>query len=227
MAISYESLLSEVLPMVAGCSDTLAENAIRSAAIEFCERTSAYQSELDAITTISNIYEYDLEPPTGTTVHKILWVTHDGQDLEPLTTTLLEQRVPRWRTDNGLPVYFVQPTASLIWLVPIPSAQVVNSTIIRAVLKPTHTSTTCDESIMDEYRDAIVNGALFRLLRIPGKDWSDLQGAQLYSSLFESVVITAERRGRQADEGVARRVVYGGVGGFGSRRRNRYGRERG
>lgn len=227
MAISYETLLPEVLPMVAGCSDALAENAIRSAAIEFCERTSAYQLELDAITTISNIYEYDLEPPTGTTVHKILWVTHDGQDLEPLTTTLLEQRVPRWRTDNGLPVYFVKPTASLIWLVPIPSAKVVNSTIIRAVLKPTHTSTTCDESIMDEYRDAIVNGALFRLLRIPGKDWSDLQGAQLYSILFESVVVTAERRGRQADEGVARRVVYGGVGGFGSRRRNRYGRERG
>ena len=227
MAISYESLLPEVLPMVAGCSDTLAENAIRSAAIEFCERTSAYQLELEPITTISNIYEYDLEPPTGTTVHKILWVTHDGQDLEPLTTTLLEQRVPRWRTDNGLPVYFVKPTASLIWLVPIPSAQLVNSTIIRVVLKPTHTSTMSDESIMDEYRDAIVNGALFRLLRIPGKDWSDLQGAQLYSSLFESVVITAERRGRQADEGVARRVVYGGVGGFGSRRRNRYGRERG
>ena len=227
MAISYESLLPEVLPMVAGCSDTLAENAIRSAAIEFCERTSAYQLELEPITTISNIYEYDLEPPTGTTVHKILWVTHDGQDLEPLTTTLLEQRVPRWRTDNGLPVYFVKPTASLIWLVPIPIAQLVNSTIIRVVLKPTHTSTMSDESIMDEYRDAIVNGALFRLLRIPGKDWSDLQGAQLYSSLFESVVITAERRGRQADEGVARRVVYGGVGGFGSRRRNRYGRERG
>jgi|TARA_B110000444_G_scaffold260900_1_gene309835 hypothetical protein len=225
MTISYESLLPEVLPMVVGCTDTLVENSIRSSVIEFCERTSAYQQELDPLTTILNVYEYDLEPPTGTTVHKVLWVTHDGEDLEPTTTTLLEQRVPRWRSDNGTPAYFVQQSSSLIWLVPTPSSKLANSTIIRAVLKPTHTSSSCDDGVMNDYRDTIVNGALNRLLRIPNKDWTDLNGAQYYGALFNQGVEDAERRARNADTGVRRRVRYGGIGR--SRLRNQYGRERG
>jgi hypothetical protein len=229
MAVAYETLLPDILPVVAGCTDTLVEDTIRAAVIEFCERTGAYQAELDPITTVSSIYEYDLEPPTGTKVHKIMGAVFEGDDLEPVSSNVLEQRKPNWRNaaQFGQPEYYIQQSASLFWLVPVPNTLSVNSTIIRAQLKPTYSSTTCDEKIMDEYRDTIVNGALFRLLRMPGKDWSDLQGAQLYSNLFEAVVITAERRARHADEGVARRVVYKGVGRFGSGRRNRYGRERG
>ena len=80
MAISYESLLPSILPIVSGCPDTLVENNIRSAVIELCEKASVYQAELDPLTTVGNIYEYDLEPPSGTTVQKILWITHQGKD---------------------------------------------------------------------------------------------------------------------------------------------------
>lgn len=229
MAVAFEALLPEILPMVDGCPDTLVETTIRSAAIEFCERTGAYQSELDPITTVANIYEYDLEAPTGTTIHKIMWVTFDGKDLEPISTALLEQRKPKWRESGygGDPEYYIKQSKSIFWMVPVPSATAASSTIVRAQLKPTHSSNTCDEQIMDEHRDSIVNGALFRLLRMPGKAWSDIQGAQIYASLFENAVVEAERRARHADEGVARRVVYRGAGRFGSRRRNRYGSERG
>ena len=229
MAISYETLLPEVLPMVPGCPDTLIESNIRSAAIEFCERTGAYQAELDPVTTVANVYEYDLEAPNGTAVHKIMWATFDGKDIEPISTNLLEQRLPKWRDSDhfGTPEYYVQQSTALVWLVPTPNVTMVSSTIIRAQLKPTHTSTACDESIMNEYRDAIVNGTLFRLLRMPSRDWSDLSGAQIYGSLFADAITKAERRARHADEGVARRVNYGGVGGAWKTRRNRYGRERG
>ena len=84
MAISFETLLPEILPMVPGCPDTLIENNIRSAVIELCERAGVYQAELDPVTTVSNIYEYDLEAPTGTSVRKVLWVTHLGKDLNQL-----------------------------------------------------------------------------------------------------------------------------------------------
>jgi hypothetical protein len=229
MAVAYETLLPEILPMVDGCPDTLVENTIRSAAIEFCERTGAYQAELDPVTTVSNIYEYDLEAPSGTIVHKVMWVTYEGTDLEPISTTLLEQRKPKWRDSDyyGEPEYYVQQSSSTFWLVPVPNTTVASSTVIRAQLKPSHSSTTCDEQIMDEYRDSVVNGTLFRLLRMPGKAWSDLQGAQIYASLFENAIVEAERRARHADEGVTRRVVYRGAGSFVSGRRNRYGRERG
>jgi len=78
---------------------------------------------------------------------------------------------------------------------------------------------------MNDFRDTIINGALNRLLRIPNKDWTDLNGAQYYGTLFNQGVDEAERRARNADTGVRRRVMYGGIGR--SRLRNRYGRERG
>jgi len=224
MAISYEALLPDILPMVPGCPDSLIKNNIRSAVIELCERASVYQAELDPLTTVGNIYEYDLEAPSGTAVQKILWITHEGKDLEPLTSTLLEQRIPKWREGNGVPEYYVQQGSALVWLAPIPTATGVSSTIVRAVLKPTHTSSACDDGVMNDYRDTIINGALFRLLRIPNKEWTDFQGASVYGSLFNEGTMIAERKARGADTGVARRVRYGGTTGAWRTRRRHYGR---
>lgn len=199
--------------MVAGCPDTLVENNIRAAVIEFCEKTGAYQAELDPVTTVGGIYEYDLDAPSQTSVHKIMWASHQGKDLEPISTTLLEQRVPKWRdADNRTtPKYFVKQSPSTVWLVPVPNVTEASSTIFRVQLKPTHTSTACDDAIMSDYRDTIINGALFRLLRIPNKDWSDLSGAQIYAAAFAEGIRNAELRAKQADTAVARKVTYGGL----------------
>src|SRR6056300_421510 len=137
MAIAYETLLPEIIPMVPGCPDTLIENNIRSAVIELCEKTGVYQLELDPITTISGIFEYEFEPPRGTAVQKVMWVVHDGKDLEPITSWLLEQRKPGWRDDDnrGTPEYFVKLTQSTFWMVPVPEATKPSSTIVRVQLK--------------------------------------------------------------------------------------------
>ena len=223
MAITYEALLPEILPMVPGCPDTLIESNIRAAVIELCERANVYQVELDPLTTVSGIFEYDLETPQDTSVRRILWATHKGKDLEPLTTTLLEQRLPKWREESGVPEYFVQKTSETFLVAPIPAATLVGSTIVRAVLRPTHTSTACDNDVMNDYRDTIVNGTLFRLLRVPNKDWSDLQSASVYGQLFNQGVTDAERRSRNADTAVRRSVRYGGTSGAWRTRRRRYG----
>lgn len=225
MAIAYETLLPEIIPMVPGCPDTLIENTIRSAVIELCEKTGVYQLELDPVTTVANTFEYDLEPPSGTVVHKILWVVHDGKDLEPISTSLLEQRLPNWRdSDNaGTPEYFVKQGQSLFWMVPVPQSTKSSSTILRVELKPTHRSTTCDDNVMNDYHDTIINGALFRLLRLPSKEWTDYTGAQVYGSLFNEGLVAAERRARHADTGVARKTKYGGLYTRTANKRNRYG----
>jgi hypothetical protein len=223
MAIPYEALLPEILPMVPGCPDTLVENTIRSAVIEFCQKTEAYQLELDPVTTVKNIYEYDLEAPNGTTVEKILWITHKGKDLEPITSTLLEQRLPNWRQSAGVPLYYIQQSSGLVHVAPIPTSTDVGSTIVKAVLKPTYNSASCDDDVMNNYRDTIINGTLFRLLRMPNKEWADLSAAGVYGQLFNQGVETAERRARQGDTAVSRKVKYGGQSGAWRTRGRRYG----
>tara|TARA_B100000214_G_scaffold164024_1_gene117588 strand:+ start:981 stop:1667 length:687 start_codon:yes stop_codon:yes gene_type:complete len=224
---TYESLLPDIIPMVQNCPDSLIESNIRSAVIELCEKAGVYQAELDPITTVSGIYEYDLEPPTDTAVHKIMWVLYNGDALEPISTTLLEERKPKWReaSYHSTPEYYVKQSRSLFYLVPVPNETTANSTRLRVQLKPLHTSTSCNDDIMDDYREAIVNGTLFRLLRMPSRDWTDFQGADVYRSLYNVGLVEAERRAQQSDTGVARKVRYGGPFLPLNRRRNRYGRE--
>jgi len=224
MATLYESLLPEIIPMVPGCPDTLIENNIRSAVIELCEKAPVLQAELDPVTTRVGTFEYDLEPPTDTVAHKIMWAVYNGNDLEPISTNLLEQRKPGWRdaANRGNPEYFVKVSQSLFWLVPVPNVTKVSSTVLRVQLKPTQTSLSADDELMSDYRDTIVNGALFRLLRLPSKEWTDLSGASVYGSIFNEGIAAADRRARHADVGIARKVAYGGVYAPFSKRRNRY-----
>ena len=65
---SYSSLVKEVLPYVPFCPDSLVEQNLRSATIEFCERSKAYILDMDAFNTISGVYEYDFDrkPPSLT-----------------------------------------------------------------------------------------------------------------------------------------------------------------
>ena len=130
-SINYEDLLSEIIPMVPGCTDTLIERSIRSAVIELCEKAEVYQYELDPITTVSGTYEYDFEVPNGTAVHKILWVTYDGDDLESISSSLLEEREPKWRDSNyyGTPIYYIKQSQAVFWLAPVPDVTKTNSVI--------------------------------------------------------------------------------------------------
>jgi hypothetical protein len=211
MAIQYEALFPEVLPHVAGCLDSIAENAIRSATIDLCERAGVYRKELDPLSSIAGTFSYDFDTPIGTTVHRVEWITYDGEELEPISSTLLEQRIRKWREETGQPEYYVQQSSSTFYLAPVPSSSVSLGIQIRAVLKPTHNSSACDNDVMNNYRDTIVNGALFRLLRMPNVEWSDMGAAGVYSNLFMEGVERAEQDARGANVGVYRKVKYGGI----------------
>ncbi len=218
---TFESLLPDVLPSVYGCSDPVAISAIRSAAIDFCVKSEVYQQELDPVTTVAKIFEYDLEPPKNTVVHKILWAIFDGEKLEPLSTGLLEQRLPDWRdkANAGIPKYFVQQSQTIFYLAPMPSTTKVESVILRAVLKPTAAATVLDDEVVNNHKDAIVNGALFRLLRTPAKDWTDFQAAQMYAALYGQGIEDAKLEARAANAPIARSVKYGGYHTSPTRRR--------
>jgi len=213
MAIPYTRLLPDVLTVVPGCPDMLAESNIRAAVIEFCEKSEAYRAEFDPINVVAKQHEYEVDTPIATTVHRLDWVKYDGFDLEPVSSSLLEQRLGDWRKDTGTPAYFVQQSSSALVIAPRPAKNVDAGLRIKAVLKPTHTSNACDDDLMNNYRDGILSGVLYRLLRMPNKDWTDLSAAGLYGSLFNESIARATEIARSANTGIARKVRYGGIGG--------------
>ena len=226
---SFESFMKDVLPYVPGCPDTMVENALRSSTIELCEKAAVYTKELDAISTVSGIYEYEFNQPAGTKVDKILWAMYDGKDLEAITPRGLAAQRPKWRdgTNNATPEHFLQISPELFWLIPIPDTTKTDGVIMNVSLKPSRSSNNILTQVADDYRDGIIFGALYRLLRMPARDWSDPMAAADYAGLFRQTVQDAEIKARRADIGVGRKVVYSGVGVPPVRRYRRYGSEKG
>ena len=222
---TFDGLVKEVLPYVPGCPDSLVLNNLRSATIDLCEKSKAYVCDLDAITTVSGVFEYEFDQPTGTDVHQVLWMTYDGNDLDPITPRSLELNYPDWRDRSAIPQVYLQKDVNTFWLVPVPNSTISNGVLASVALKPKRTSNNIDTKFSDSYRDGIIYGALHRLLRIPNRDWTDIGSANNYFSLFSEEVRQAELKGRGGDLGVPRKVHYKGVGLNPRKRYRRYGKE--
>jgi len=219
---TYTSLVKEILPYVPLCPDALVEQHIRAATIEFCERSKAYILDMDPFNTTAGVYEYDFDIPVATEVHQVLYMTHDGNDMDPISPRSLELNYPDWRNRTGSPHVYLQKSSSLFWIVPVPSGS--KEVIASVALKPTRTSNNIDSTVSNQYRDAIIYGALYRLLRMPGREWTDVGAAREYLAQFNNEITQAELRARGGDLGVKRTVKYKGVGKP-RRRYGRYGRE--
>ena len=222
---SFDSLIKDILPFVPNCPDSLIESTLRSATIEFAERSKAYVFDLDPITSISGVYEYEFDQPSGTDVHQILWMTYDGDDLDPISPRSLELNYSDWRNKTSVPQVYLQKTPNTFWVVPVPGSAVNNGIQLSVALKPSRTTNNIDTTFSNSYRDGIVYGALYRLLRIPAKDWTDLRAASDYLSLFNQEIVQAELKARGGDLGVKRTVKYRGAGLSPRKRYKKYGSE--
>tara|TARA_R100000234_G_scaffold119044_2_gene100959 strand:+ start:190 stop:864 length:675 start_codon:yes stop_codon:yes gene_type:complete len=219
---NFSSLVKEILPYVPMCPDTLVESNLRSTTIELCERSKAYIHDMDPFTTVSGVYEYDFDIPVGTAVHQILYMTHDGRDMDPISPRSLEYNYPDWRDRTGQPHVYLQKSPTTFWLVPVPSGG--KEIIMSLALKPTRTSNNIDTTFSNDYRDGIIYGTLYRLLRMPSREWTDINAAREYLLQFNQEIQQAELRARGGDLGVKRTVRYKGIGKP-RRRYGRYGKE--
>ena len=222
---SFDSLVKDILPYVPNCPDSLIESTLRSACIEFAERSKAYVYDLDPITSISGVYEYEFDQPSGTDVHAILWMTYDGDDLDPISPRSLELNYSDWRNKTSVPQVYLQKNPSTFWVIPVPGSAVTNGIQVSVALKPSRTTSNIDTTFSNSYRDGIVYGTLYRLMRIPAKDWTDPAAAADYLGLFNQEIVQAELKARGGDLGVKRTVKYRGAGLSPRKRYKKYGSE--
>ena len=187
---SFDSLVKDILPYVPNCPDSLIESTLRSACIEFAERSKAY------------VY-----------------------DLDPISPRSLELNYSDWRNKTSVPQVYLQKTPDAFWVIPIPGSAVANGIQLSVALKPSRTTSNIDTTFSNSYRDGIVYGTLYRLMRIPAKDWTDPAAAADYLGLFNQEIVQAELKARGGDLGVKRTVKYSGAGLSPRKRYKKYGSE--
>lgn len=151
------------------------------------------------------------------TVESLRW-HESGRDIPFMTHDQLQDLDPRWRERTGSEVRAwtheiandttIVPPADpssynvlAVRLVPIPEVLVANAVDARIVIT-THTYSELfnavdtqrvyvPENLFHRYRDVWVRGALARLLRMGGRDWTDKTQAREYQQWFENDIIGA------------------------------------
>lgn len=161
------------------------------------------------------------ELPANTRIKRIDLVKYasDGTNLKPVpfyTRQHLDGAIPDWevRTSNSPQAWTADPTPDLARLVPGAAATQAGVLQIRTIVVPTSTMTDVPNFFYDEFHDLWRFGALHRLLKMPGRDWTDTQMAAFYLEQFNDGVKVAKSRA-EADYGQPkhREMSYGGIGG--------------
>lgn len=174
------SFLPYVLPHVTGCPDPLAEQAVRSACIEFCEETLLVQ-EVSTQSSIASQQDYDIDVPTDMILVRVTGVFYGDTWLDPSSIENIRSGVAlrgavgtATQTLATPTVYFQKtPNATTISLYPVPDTALANGLAIRAAFAPSRSATTVPDLLYDFWVEEIAAGAIARLKAIPGQPFSD------------------------------------------------------
>lgn len=190
----YTAMVSEVLPDVPGCPNIAMVNALRTMAIEFCQRSLCWRYEHPSQTAAAGIGDYEFQVPPETVVAKLMSIWHNGVLLTPKSHDGLADMYSGWLTEEGTPRYVTQFNEREFRPVPMPDITLGNAFSLIVALKPTRDSTGIDTTIYEEHLDTLACGAKARLMEVPGKPWTNVTLSQYHRGKFEAGVLSAMNR---------------------------------
>lgn len=190
--IKYSDLIHDVLPFLAADpSDPFTENVIKRAAIEFCQESWVWKHISDAQDVTVSEATYDIDVPNGAAVTTVMSVVLNDTPLEAKEVGWLNINLPAWHTTEAAPNYYTQTEPGQIILAPIPGETSAAALVITVALQPTQTATGFPEWIFNKFPYAITDGALAKLMLVPGKPWTDLTGGVDRRARFEAAIANA------------------------------------
>jgi hypothetical protein len=191
----FTDLLPHVVPECSGVPEPVAIHAIRNAARLFCDKSTAWRSELLLSSVTSqgaNVGEYALTTPAGSMLVSVLPTLQvDGLDVcyKPLKT--LNEESINWRTHIGRPYYFYLVSSAVIRLTPFPTTVGVNNIRVYLVLKPTLSGTTLDDYVFNDWGESIATIAKSQLMSMPNVEWFNPQLSAHYQALGDMAMTEA------------------------------------
>jgi hypothetical protein len=183
--IRYDQLTQLVLPEVQGCSDPLAEQAIRDAVVEFCQRSRVWVHFADNQDVVAGQAAYDIEPPTGAMLVEVKNVKYNGKTIEPMPVDELDSTMPGWKTLTGTPSAYTQINDDEFLLALVPDVSIASGLEITLVVAPSRSSQSFPDWINNRYQDAIMASAKSRLMLKQGTNWYNPQQGLAYKQDFD------------------------------------------
>jgi len=179
----YTDLFNEVLPEVPGCSNPLAESAIKNAVIAFCRDSWVWGYTPDAQNVELGVAEYPLEAPAGADVAEVQVLSIEGVPLDPLTADdIAAERAG----------FTVNDDHTSVTIYPTPTENITGGLTFYLTLAPRRASTSFPAWLFSKFSDGLTAGAKARLMRIPSKPWTDMKLGAHYLNEFRIEVAAAK-----------------------------------
>ena len=185
MATTLTSWHEDIVHSVPGCPNFVITKALRETAIDFCEDTLLWYTDLDRITMVDGTNSYALSVAAGlqgqiAVIQSVKFKTNGTADstfTEIPPTTLLEMaatKVANWEFETAdAPTYYYLDVDDNLILYPIPSAGSTSGLLLKVNLRPTETATSVADFLFTRHRRLIMQGAKAKLLSMVGVPWTD------------------------------------------------------
>ena len=190
--VPIDDFLPRIRMYASGCDDFTLTNAIRDAAIEFCRRTLAIEETvttavaIDEATPTQIFLSEDMEP------YHLMSAKWDGLPMRIKTTDDMDAEIPDWeRYGSSSPRIIVTPASrpGEIRLFEKPSKAGTLTTVY--AMRPSRTATDLSDELFELWAEALDAGALEKILRIPGRNWTDMAGSAGYKQFFKDEISRA------------------------------------
>ena len=190
---SLTEFLRFLFPLVPSASEPSAINALRQAAIDLCTTSSMWVVELDPMTAIAGVAEYELEMPSSTRLNLVMSASYDGRIIKPRSHDELDKMyvAEDWLEVTGTPTYYTQFDDVSIRLVPYPNVTLANGIKVRVTLTPTMDATEVLDELFSGFARDIAYGAAATLLSEQDREYSDKNKSAMYARMFKSAIDSA------------------------------------
>lgn len=160
------TLESMVGPLMLDCPEPIVMQALRWAAIEFCERTRLWANTQTVTTSLSVAPLMPLDDATITDVQDVRW---SGKSLTPVSQREAADLLQA--TPTGTPSVYFRPDLETLTMAAAPDASGTLS--VTMILAPTRTAKSIPVFLHAQHLDAIEAGARYRLMRMTNRPWFD------------------------------------------------------
>lgn len=157
---------------------------------DFCWQTYYWQHDMDAITLLpfnkqaSGTYIYTLPVPVNTELIAVPTLIYNDKPLVMKSPSWLDENMYNWRLATGEPCYYLMMSDKQVRFVPASDQVRPVSVTGTLILQPTRVTNEFDDRLM-EFDQAIINGALARLMLIPKKNWSNTRRATVCEAVYQ------------------------------------------
>jgi hypothetical protein len=157
------------MPLVPGCPEPLAKQALQDAAIAFCEESLVIR-EKQNFTTFANTSTYTLTSPTDQQPARVMNLWVDGVLILPSAS----DSVTAVSSTAAQPVtYYTTRDSSVFLLNLYPQPDAVYTIIAEVAMRPIRAAASLQDDLFDLWIEPIVEGALARLMSMPGQSFTD------------------------------------------------------